>query len=792
MAQAIHSGPSSFTPISNDATYLPYTMRTFGQPGLSSLTPFATTTASLGHVRTTILDCIEKQWIDGLKMPQNFIVYAFSLSLQLSHGHIIHIRDLVQQWVQWDLLESLAKYHSVVKTVFGIVKSALIRESLWVSHAIAEETFQRLSQDVHDLHDQLVAIFSHSESYKFFLTCRGDLAQHLLDLLQDLLDSFPESPARPRLFKALVRLSHKSELHPTCFPLRDLQIVGHQVAGGAFGDIWRGLVHGQSVSVKIMRLFGDEVKAAIQKFGREALIWRQLSHPNLLPFFGLYYLEKRLCLVSPWMSNGHVLQFLKNAPPNTDRVSLILDVAMGLAYLHHEHVVHGDLKGMNILVTPSRRACLADFGLSSIVDEVSLRFTHSTASGRGGTVRYQAPELLKEQMQIHYGSDIWTGKAPFFDVSLDATVIFKVLDGGRPSRPPTIPFDDPLWLLLQDCWQERPCDRPNVSQIIEHLVGPTIGAKTTDAAIDWDETISSKCRRSLQEWLLLPSITTIERRIFGDDVVEGEQCYFLGYGIAINMHAACLECFPERPQPVSYEKQGHKHGSTSALPLRLLSNDHMSPTRWHPSGILSPIAEHNFTLEQVSPFRSSLQTRWIPFSWLTANHYGPPCSDGRPSQLCPVYVPTHYLEVHRAAQQNLPSPRLIPPHHDRSASRRPPTPNNFSSLLENYIKMRAEPPSDASPRSSSDGWVPDFRAFLASPSVATRSEENHSVVNTPDLDPYFTSPPESVSDNFGTPNDSPFSDFQSPLFFSAASEEILGPSLRHVGHDNELSLFGGI
>lgn len=63
--------------------------------------------------------------------------------------------------------------------------------------------------------------------------------------------------------------------------------------------------------------------SAFKAFGREALIWRQLSHPNLLPFLGLYYVENRLCLVSPWMSNGHVLQFLENAPPDTDRLSLV-------------------------------------------------------------------------------------------------------------------------------------------------------------------------------------------------------------------------------------------------------------------------------------------------------------------------------------------------------------------------------------------------------------------------------------------------------------------------------------
>ncbi|KAJ7920372.1 hypothetical protein B0H13DRAFT_2230772 [Mycena leptocephala] len=168
------------------------------------------------------------------------------------------------------------------------------------------------------LFGQLASILRDSETYKELLACRGDLAQQLLDILQD-------SAARPSVSKALLRLSRASELHPVCFTLTDLQTVGErQVAGGTFGDIWKGLVRHQIVSVKIVRLFNDiEVKLAVQNFGREAVIWRQLSHPNVLPFFGLYYLDHRLCLVSPWMPSGNIMEFLKTVPADTDRPSLV-------------------------------------------------------------------------------------------------------------------------------------------------------------------------------------------------------------------------------------------------------------------------------------------------------------------------------------------------------------------------------------------------------------------------------------------------------------------------------------
>ncbi|KAJ7926346.1 kinase-like domain-containing protein, partial [Mycena leptocephala] len=337
---------------------------------------------------------------------------------------------------------------------------------------------------------------------------------------QQLLDSSCESTSRPLLSKALLRLSGKCGLHPTCFALSGLEKVGQQVAGGGFGDIWKGLVGGQTVAVESMRRFrDDDVKASLKEFGREALIWRQLSHPNLLPFFGLYMLDSRLCLISPWMENGHLQQFLKNAPFGIDRVSLIADVAMGLEYLHAKHVVHGDLKATNILVTPSDRACIADFGLSSIVDVLSLKFRHSTLSVRVGTARYQAPELLLNERSNHFGSDVYafacvgyeilTGKAPFFEVANDMAVGLKVIGGGRPSRLEMI-SPAHLWMLLEDCWDQNPDQRPTMSKILFRLVSHPIAAKTTKSQPDWDETYSARFRRSVQEWPLLPSAPEIE------------------------------------------------------------------------------------------------------------------------------------------------------------------------------------------------------------------------------------------------------------------------------------------
>ncbi|KAJ6509033.1 kinase-like domain-containing protein [Mycena sanguinolenta] len=431
------------------------------------------------------------------------------------------IVQLSKQWAQWDHLTSLANYRSVVQILFGYLTK--LPNS---NRASAQDICNRISADLSCVLQHMDSILSDPTSYKLFLSCRGAVAQQLLDLLQDLLElhdlRFRAPLSKARFFKALLRLSAACGLHPTCFTLNGVEKVGRQVAGGGFGDIWKGLVGGQIVAIKSLRQFADDdVKVSLKKLGHEAVIWRQLSHPNLLPFFGLYTFEHRLCLVSPWMENGDLKLFLSNAP-DTDRVSLITDVAMGVEYLHNEHIVHGDLKTPNILVTPSGRACITDFGLSTIVDELSLKMTFSSRNGQAGTVRYQAPELLKNERPNHYGSDVYafacvsyeilTGKLPFFESTNDAAIILKVaIEGALPSRLEVISRD--LWLLLEDCWHQQTDKRPTMTIISQRLSRQGIGEESLP---DWDDAYSARFRRSVQEWPLLPSVVEMERRLLSN------------------------------------------------------------------------------------------------------------------------------------------------------------------------------------------------------------------------------------------------------------------------------------
>ncbi|KAE9384467.1 hypothetical protein BT96DRAFT_842157 [Gymnopus androsaceus JB14] len=58
----------------------------------------------------------------------------------------------------------------------------------------------------------------------------------------------------------------------------------------------------------------EEARKKIRKqFCNEAILWRQLKHPNILPLLGVNaeLFNPSFCLISPWMANKDIISYLK-------------------------------------------------------------------------------------------------------------------------------------------------------------------------------------------------------------------------------------------------------------------------------------------------------------------------------------------------------------------------------------------------------------------------------------------------------------------------------------------------
>ncbi|KAG1747993.1 kinase-like domain-containing protein [Suillus paluster] len=101
-------------------------------------------------------------------------------------------------------------------------------------------------------------------------------------------------------------------------------------------------------------------------------------------------------MICPWAENGMLTGFLERQQDILscqDRFSLLNDIVLGLQYLHSKSIVHGDLTGSNVLIYGNGRACLADFGLSTIILEF-IGTSYFTSSIKGN-IRWAAAELFE-------------------------------------------------------------------------------------------------------------------------------------------------------------------------------------------------------------------------------------------------------------------------------------------------------------------------------------------------------------------------------------------------------------
>ncbi|CAE6438652.1 unnamed protein product [Rhizoctonia solani] len=211
----------------------------------------------------------------------------------------------------------------------------------------------------------------------------------------------------------------------------------YPISRGGFGEIWSARhIDGRKIAIKTLWLHGDlaafDPHSKLEKRAtKELSVWRKLDHPNVLKLLGICALgsSREIGMVSEWMPNENVTQYILKHR-EADRIQLITGVATGLAYLHGNGIIHGDLKGANVVIAANGTARLMDFGLAKVV-ESTLKFSTSTLQG---TTRWMAPELMdpeeKSKAVITFPTDIY---------SLGMTILVGFIDSIHSPRSTVYP-----------------------------------------------------------------------------------------------------------------------------------------------------------------------------------------------------------------------------------------------------------------------------------------------------------------------------------------------------------------
>ncbi|KAG8769148.1 hypothetical protein FRC12_005144, partial [Ceratobasidium sp. 428] len=244
------------------------------------------------------------------------------------------------------------------------------------------------------------------------------------------------------------------------------------VDGGGQSDIYRGaLLGGEQVAIKTTRkdqsLDFSKGNISFKRVARELHTWHRLDHRNTTKLLGVAVFHGHISMVSAWIEPGDYYKFIARYP-HADRMDICLQVASGLAYLHEEGVVFGDVKGRNILVSHHGVAKLTDFGLS-VLGHTGILFSITQNPG-GGSTRWMAPELITDTQWRSFEADVYalgmtfieilTDEFPFPELS-EMNVMFAVATKSiTPTRPLRLELqslrNDRWWELLQKCWDRDP------------------------------------------------------------------------------------------------------------------------------------------------------------------------------------------------------------------------------------------------------------------------------------------------------------------------------------------------
>ncbi|WWC65262.1 uncharacterized protein I303_107879 [Kwoniella dejecticola CBS 10117] len=298
-----------------------------------------------------------------------------------------------------------------------------------------------------------------------------------------------------------------------------------------FAKVWRGKWHDQEVAIKDLDPLTDRYL-----FLAEVNIWCRLNSKFVLPFYGASSAvgPPPWFLVSPWMKNGRITDYVRSEiGRDVNRISLLHQIAQGMEYLHSRDVVHGDIKGQNILIDDEGRPRLCDFGLSQIKIDITNKSVIPPAEGgsAAGTLRFQSPERLQlnpltKECDVYSFAmtiyQIYSGEIPF--AALDTyNAKMSILEGIRPPQLSDIP--DQLYQLMTRCWAADPQARPTFEEISEELgtmydppYSPPRSTRSVPALLDLAEVESVRSRPPTR--LALP----IETLAFDDD--NGPEVWF--------------------------------------------------------------------------------------------------------------------------------------------------------------------------------------------------------------------------------------------------------------------------
>jgi serine/threonine-protein kinase len=213
--------------------------------------------------------------------------------------------------------------------------------------------------------------------------------------------------------------------------------LGPMLGRGGAGKVYqaRNRRSGLTVALKLLDFQPLEPASdALKRLKREARVAASIVHPNIVRIFDLGVAEGVPFVEMELVSGVSLKERVRSEGPlePAEAARLCTEALAGLARVHRERIVHGDVKPGNILIDDGGRARLTDFGLSTFLEE-----TTSVSSGRLiGSPHFMAPEQWRGEA-VDARTDLYavglvlyfalTGRLPY-DVQNPGALMYKHLN----------------------------------------------------------------------------------------------------------------------------------------------------------------------------------------------------------------------------------------------------------------------------------------------------------------------------------------------------------------------------
>lgn len=203
---------------------------------------------------------------------------------------------------------------------------------------------------------------------------------------------------------------------------------------GHFGEVWRGerISDSQEVAIKIIRV-NPENKKQVETLKREVEILKLISKDGCQPYLACiydsqYYPERReFIIVMELVTGANLSRYVwRLTDPKTKYRHLLLilkDIIKPLKYLHQNGIIHNDVKGDNIIITPELTPVLVDFGVACLSQPCEVKDFLTRCCKSSGPVLYTSPETVKTG-RYYPQSDIWSLGITFYRAASDGAYPF--------------------------------------------------------------------------------------------------------------------------------------------------------------------------------------------------------------------------------------------------------------------------------------------------------------------------------------------------------------------------------